>query len=204
MKFGWLALFLAPAIFSSAQAADEKLAKAESVYKQFCSHCHGLKMVSPGTSSYDLRKFPLDQKERFYTSVKKGKKDMPAWGDILTEQELDQLWYYVATRAGKEALSEEKADVPAKKQFASFKTIKPGVLTVCIARNGGIMSGWRHDGGTGLDYDLSAELAERIGLKLEPVWFESEQEEESDPVKESYAMLSYGLCDAVPLSLIHI
>ena len=90
-----LALLTAPAF-----ASDAKLNKAKRTYKQFCAHCHGLNMVNPGTSSYDLRKWPKDQKDRFFTVVKKGKGNMPAWGDILTPDELEHLWYYVATRAG--------------------------------------------------------------------------------------------------------
>ena len=58
-------------------------------------------MVNPGTSSYDLRKWPTDQKDTFYNTVKNGKGDMPAWGDVLFPEELDAIWVYVATRAGK-------------------------------------------------------------------------------------------------------
>jgi mono/diheme cytochrome c family protein len=38
--------------------------------------------------------------------VLKGKGDMPAWGDILLEEEIDALWRYVATRGGKEPFPE--------------------------------------------------------------------------------------------------
>ena len=84
--------------------APPLLEKGKSAYKQFCAHCHGIDMVNPGTSSYDLRKWPKDRKADFYTSVTKGKGDMPAWGDILLPEELDALWVYVVTRGGKEPL----------------------------------------------------------------------------------------------------
>ncbi|MEM9441363.1 MAG: cytochrome c [Pseudomonadota bacterium] len=87
---------------ASAEAEEALLAKGESVYKQFCSHCHGLDMKNPGTSSYDLRKWPRDAKETFVKSVMEGKGDMPAWGDILLPEELEAIWFYVATRGGKE------------------------------------------------------------------------------------------------------
>lgn len=63
-------------------------------------------MKNPGTSSYDLRKWPQDRKDEFYNSVQNGKGDMPAWGDILLPDELDVLWIYVVTRGGKEPLPE--------------------------------------------------------------------------------------------------
>lgn len=66
-------------------------------YKQLCAQCHGPNMINPGTSSFDLRKFPADQFERFKESVVDGKGDMPAWGDMLVPGELEALWAYVQT-----------------------------------------------------------------------------------------------------------
>ncbi len=68
------------------------------IYSYLCSHCHGFNMVNPGTSSYDLRRFPVDQQERFVTSVMNGKNTMPAWGGELTADELDKLWDYIRSR----------------------------------------------------------------------------------------------------------
>jgi mono/diheme cytochrome c family protein len=45
--------------------------------------------------SFDLRKFPRDQRERFVTSVVKGKKAMPPWGDLLSTDDIDALWAYL-------------------------------------------------------------------------------------------------------------
>jgi len=68
-----------------------------SLFAQMCSHCHGVHMVNPGTSSFDLRKFPHEQRERFFNSVTHGKGNMPAWGDILKPEEIEALWAYVRT-----------------------------------------------------------------------------------------------------------
>jgi len=68
------------------------------IYSHLCSHCHGFNMVNSGTSSYDLRRFPADQQERFVTSVMNGKNTMPAWGGELTADELDKLWNYIRSR----------------------------------------------------------------------------------------------------------
>lgn len=94
---------------ASARADDGLLDKGRSTYKQLCAHCHGMDMVNPGTSSFDLRKFPTAEKARFYESVTKGRGDMPAWGDILIADELNAIWYYVATRAGTEPMPAEPA-----------------------------------------------------------------------------------------------
>ena len=71
--------------------------QGQKTYQQFCLYCHGPNMVNTGENSYDLRRFPHDQRERFYTAVTKGKGRMPAWGDVLTEAELQALWAYVST-----------------------------------------------------------------------------------------------------------
>lgn len=68
------------------------------VYDAFCIRCHGPKMVNPGTITYDLRKFPHDQKDRFINSVANGKRQMPPWGHILTKEEMHSIWEYVLTQ----------------------------------------------------------------------------------------------------------
>jgi len=67
------------------------------LFGQICSHCHGIHMVNPGNSSFDLRKFPHDQRYRFFNSVTHGKGNMPPWGDILKTDEIEAIWAYVRT-----------------------------------------------------------------------------------------------------------
>ncbi len=98
-------LMLSALLVAPARAEDSDLERGRSTYKQFCSHCHGIDMKNPGTSSYDLRKWPVDRKAEFYDAVKNGKGDMPAWGDVLYPAELDSIWHYVATRGGAEPLA---------------------------------------------------------------------------------------------------
>jgi mono/diheme cytochrome c family protein len=76
----------------SAQAVQGK-----KLFTQLCSHCHGVNMVNPGNVSFDLRKFPHDDKARFVNSVTHGKNAMPAWGDILQPEEFDEIWAYILT-----------------------------------------------------------------------------------------------------------
>lgn len=171
--------------------SEQKLSQAHDVFDTYCSRCHGKEMVTGGSSSYDLREFPKDAEDRFFNSVTTGHVDMPAWGDLLTQEEIDLLWLYVSTRGGKEQASLE----PVEK---APLLIKPGTLTACLAKNGGVMSSRRAKGGAGMDYEVMAALADRMDLALAVEWFESEQEEESTPVREAYAMLAYGVCDVYP------
>jgi mono/diheme cytochrome c family protein len=92
------AMLFAVVAGTSVCAEAQDAAKGKQLYATNCLHCHGRNMVTPGTVAYDLRQFPEDDKTRFETSVTKGKKNMPPWGDKLTTQQIDDLWAYVLTR----------------------------------------------------------------------------------------------------------
>ena len=80
------------------EADAQLVAKGKSLYARYCSRCHGLNMVTPGTVAYDLRQFPREQKGRFVQSVMHRKNDrMPSWGDVLSQDDLEGLWAYVKT-----------------------------------------------------------------------------------------------------------
>ena len=67
-------------------------------YAQKCSHCHGPNMINAGTVTPDLRAFP-DDKARFITTVKQGKNGkMPPWADLLSDEEITDLWAFVVSR----------------------------------------------------------------------------------------------------------
>jgi mono/diheme cytochrome c family protein len=78
-----------------------KFDKGAQLFDQICSHCHGPHMVNPGNVSFDLRKFPHDDRARFFHSVMYGKNSMPPWKDILKPDEIEAIWAYVRT-GGKE------------------------------------------------------------------------------------------------------
>ena len=58
------------------------------IYSQNCAPCHGPRMLDP-TAAFDLRKFPPDQKNRFVASIVKGKNQMPPWGDLFKQDDID-------------------------------------------------------------------------------------------------------------------
>jgi len=79
-------------------AEAELAAKGKALYAHHCSHCHGFNMVNAGTIAFDLRQFPHDNKVRFVHSVTTGKNGrMPAWGDLLSASDIEQLWAYIKT-----------------------------------------------------------------------------------------------------------
>jgi mono/diheme cytochrome c family protein len=92
-----------PIVVAQSEQADAgKVAKGKALYAHNCSHCHGFNMVNPGTVAYDLRQFPHDNKTRFVHAVAEGKNGrMPPWGDLLSREDIDDLWAYVET-GGKE------------------------------------------------------------------------------------------------------
>ncbi len=91
-----VAAMVSTAMQQTASAASAKNGKE--VYDTYCIVCHGNNMVNSGARAYDLRKFPLNQKKRFVESVEVGKDKMPAWRDVLTAEEILDLWAYVRTR----------------------------------------------------------------------------------------------------------
>jgi mono/diheme cytochrome c family protein len=90
-----LVLMPAPAPAEEAQkVTPEQISAGAEIYSVNCSPCHGARMQDPG-SAFNLRKFPHDQRERFMTSIVRGKNQMPPWGDFFKPDQLEALWAYV-------------------------------------------------------------------------------------------------------------
>ena len=105
VRIAGLAAALPVATLAQATGGKFQPAQIEAGRDQFhrtCSQCHGRNMVNSGTTVYDLRKFPLDQSERFMASVTNGKGNMPSFKEALTPEQIAVLWAYVGTRGGKE------------------------------------------------------------------------------------------------------
>ncbi len=84
----------------SAEFSPERIAQGKQMYKQLCLRCHGPDM-NGGNNAFDLRTFPLDQRDRFFHSVTNGKRQMPPWKGTLTDEDIGILWAYVGSRGGK-------------------------------------------------------------------------------------------------------
>jgi cytochrome c6 len=105
----WVGLGMLGSVFAAhAQAPNagkftlEQVEAGKAQFHRTCAQCHGRNMVNSGTTVYDLRKFPLEDPERFFNSVTQGKGNMPSFKDALTREQIELLWSYVGTRGGKE------------------------------------------------------------------------------------------------------
>ena len=74
----------------------EQIKRGAEIYERNCSPCHGSRMQDP-QGAFDLRKFPRDERERFILSVSRGKNQMPPWGGMLKQDDIDALWAYVVS-----------------------------------------------------------------------------------------------------------
>lgn len=96
-----LAAITTPA-WSQARFSSEEISAGHAQYDKTCVHCHGFNMVNSGTTVFDLRRFPLDDPDRFFNSVTNGKGNMPSFKDALSPDQIRLLWAYVGSRGGKE------------------------------------------------------------------------------------------------------
>ena len=94
---GLMLLSIAGLAQSQSQEATE-FEKGRQQFHRTCAQCHGRNMISSGVTVYDLRKFPLDQQDRFIASLVNGKGNMPAFRDALTSEQMHALWVYVSAR----------------------------------------------------------------------------------------------------------
>lgn len=93
----WMAM---PAAAQQQAAVGDQalIGPGRTIYAQKCGHCHGPNMVTAGTVAPDLRAFP-DDNARFIATVKQGKNGrMPPWADILSDQEITEIWAFVSSR----------------------------------------------------------------------------------------------------------
>jgi mono/diheme cytochrome c family protein len=92
----WVIPVLAICVALSAAARADDADLGREVYDDFCATCHGRDMVNPGGVTFDLRKFPKDDFERFRNAVLDGKPPaMPPWRDKISDDDLKVLWAYV-------------------------------------------------------------------------------------------------------------
>ena len=92
---------MAVALFASRAWADEP-SPAElgrKTYTSYCARCHGFNLVMV-TGTFDLRRFPQEEKERFVRSVLKGVRAMPAWEGTVKPGEIEAIWAYVGSVNG--------------------------------------------------------------------------------------------------------
>jgi mono/diheme cytochrome c family protein len=78
--------------------AQAKIEAGEGVYNNNCQNCHGDQLVNTG-QTFDLRRLTASDRARFDNSVRNGKNQMPPWKSVLTDEEIDQVWSYIRSKA---------------------------------------------------------------------------------------------------------
>ena len=90
----YLTIFLGlSALHTPSFSQDVSVKSGESLYAKNCSTCHGSKMKNPQWG-FNLEIFPVEQKMRFIDSVTYGKNAMPPWEDVLSQEEITNIWSY--------------------------------------------------------------------------------------------------------------
>jgi len=94
-RTAWVLAVLAIGVALSAGARADDADLGREVYDDFCVTCHGRDMVNPGGVTFDLRKFPKGDHNRFVDTVTYGVRNMPPWDDVLKPADIEALWAYV-------------------------------------------------------------------------------------------------------------
>src|SRR5262249_43031380 len=107
----------------------EQIKKGADLFARNCATCHGTRMRNPQWA-VDLRTFPRDGHARFVDAVANGKRNMPAWDDVLDPEQIEAIWAYViAGEAG-----EERRGVCGPQSGAAFSSFTRAFSPVCCAR----------------------------------------------------------------------
>ena len=75
-----------------------KIEAGETVYNTYCAVCHGDNLVSTGQFP-NLRRLTAKDREKFETTVRNGRNQMPPWKGVVSDAQLDQLWSYIRANA---------------------------------------------------------------------------------------------------------
>jgi ABC-type amino acid transport substrate-binding protein len=146
-------------------------------YQRTCAQCHGRNMVNSGVTVYDLRRFPVDQPERFFAALNNGKGNMPSFKGALSEEQMRALWEYVRRRG----------EAP--------HAAETGPLKVCAAAANPPLSHAVDGQPRGLDVAVAKAIAAELRRPLEIVFFESEYDRDKTLAQEVNALLSSRVCD---------
>jgi mono/diheme cytochrome c family protein len=99
VPIGLFTVFTAAQLFTMTAAQAQTAAEAgQEVYDEHCAECHGENLRSGGAIP-DLRQLRPEQREYFNQTVTDGRGQMPAWGGVLGEQDLNNVWAYIRAHA---------------------------------------------------------------------------------------------------------
>ena len=82
--------------------SDNPTAEGNSLFNQYCAHCHGPN-AEQGERPRDLRRLKRrygdDRAEVFRTTIANGRpeKGMPSWAGVLDDSTADKIWAFLET-----------------------------------------------------------------------------------------------------------
>jgi mono/diheme cytochrome c family protein len=96
-----IGLLVGTAVLGTAPArAQSEIDAGRDVYAEHCATCHGERLSATGAAP-DLKLLRADQKVQFDERIRNGKGQMPAWEGMISDEEINQIWDYIRSRAGK-------------------------------------------------------------------------------------------------------
>jgi mono/diheme cytochrome c family protein len=87
--------FVSPALADDTTTDAAKVAAGARIYENYCATCHGERLQSNSSVTFDLRRLTADDRPRFFNSVLNGKNAMPPWRGVLNMRQIESLWVYV-------------------------------------------------------------------------------------------------------------
>jgi mono/diheme cytochrome c family protein len=91
-------LWLVPIVGAQEAPDKAKIDAGETVYSTYCAVCHGDNLVSTGQFP-NLRRLTAKDREKFETTVRNGRNQMPPWKDVLSDAQIEQAWSYIRANA---------------------------------------------------------------------------------------------------------
>ena len=67
----------------------------ESIYRKYCSTCHGQNGEGTSITGFSLSERLGETDEELSNSIEKGKANMPAWGFILSTEDIKNVLQYL-------------------------------------------------------------------------------------------------------------
>jgi mono/diheme cytochrome c family protein len=113
----WLALSISLAISQAAQAEDSHSPVGAQVYSKYCTLCHGASGKGDGRAAVIQQRKPADLTKSARTFeykldiVRRGgaalnrSPSMPAWSDVLSDEEIKEVVAYLQTLVEQDAVS---------------------------------------------------------------------------------------------------
>jgi len=95
LLLGLCALPFVASLAAAGDASEAVISRGETVYENYCENCHGPQLENNSGVAFDLRRLKADEHARFVSSVRNGKKGMPAWRGVLDDEKIEALWAYI-------------------------------------------------------------------------------------------------------------